>query len=504
MKNQKLTLTLLFCMLCLCFSMSVSAATKYTVKFVDTFDGKETVLSTQSVEKNKAATAPSNIPSHKGFAFSKWSTKYNKITKNLTVKAVYKQTHTLVYFVDSSTDTTKNIFYLNGKKQSIKGKFLTKEPKYFEMNAKVVASDFPNLSEKTGYTLKYWTGLKVGQIIKKPQILVAKPNYVANSYTIIFDEGDGGTGKMTNKKVTYGKTITLPANTFKKTGYTFSHWVGSDGKTYTNKQKVSNLTSEKNGTFTLNAQWMPIPVYKIAYDSDETTAPEVSVLTYGSNNGYRNYKIEPYPYSYHEEIHHTTAINSETGETTTYYWVERVNDPDTEDVVYKNNIQDEKHRYRVIGYGYSNAVLKDIKNVKYQNNPSEFTENNAFTVKNPTRMLYTFDKWKDEETGKTYKTYKITKGTSKDKKLIALWTPKKYTVTVKYGRFTKKFTTDITHGQENLFNTIFSKEQKPNYCFYTSKGYAYIYDSTIFDLLIENCVNNKDQKSFTINIEGIK
>ena len=77
MKHQKLTLSLLFCILCMCFTFSVSAATtKYTVKFVDIFDGKEKVISTQSAEKNQEATEPTRIPTHKGYEFSKWSTKF--------------------------------------------------------------------------------------------------------------------------------------------------------------------------------------------------------------------------------------------------------------------------------------------------------------------------------------------------------------------------------------------------------------------------------------------
>ena len=498
MRHKKITLTLLFCMLCLCFTMSISAATEYTVKFVDTFDGKETVLSSQSVEKNKAATAPSNIPNHKGFAFSKWSTKYNKITKNLTVKAIYKQTHAIVYFVDK-TEKTKNIFYLNGKKQTITGKILTKEPKYYEVNAKVTASDFPNLSEKTGYTLKNWTGIKVGQIFKKPTILVAKPNYIPNSYTIVFNGGDDSKGKMAGKKVSYGKKITLPANAFKKSGYTFEYWDGSDGKTYTNKQKVSNLIGEQNGTITLTAHWKPLPTYTITYKSDETT---VSDLMYIREEKFRFYdfwlakgKRPDHCVSFKgpdaNGLYHAMSWGFLSFSFNPTY-------------IYKNDIEDDDHKYELKLSGIDDQVIDHLMGYTFYSNPEQYNANSKFTVKNPIRDFYEFDKWVDEKTKKSYKTYTIKKGTKGNKTLIAKWKPTKFTVTVKDGKSTKKFVTDISHSQQNLFKTIFSKAQMPTKYCYTIDDRYFDTNSTILDLLLTNLEKTNNSTKFTIVIDGKK
>ena len=100
MVKHKSLLVLLFCVLTLCFTFTVHATTRYTVRFVDTFDGETVVLNTQAVEKGKAAHVPSKIPTHKGFEFSKWSTSFNKVNKNLVIKAIYKQTQSIIDFIN--------------------------------------------------------------------------------------------------------------------------------------------------------------------------------------------------------------------------------------------------------------------------------------------------------------------------------------------------------------------------------------------------------------------
>ena len=408
MKHQKLTLTLLFCILCMCFTFSVSAATKYTVKFVDTFDGKETVLSTQSVEKNKAATAPTNIPSHKGFAFSKWSTKFNKITKNMTVKAIYKQTHTIVYFVDK-TESKKNVFYLNGKKQTVTGKLLSETPKYFDTKTAVKASDLPKLKKKTGYTSTNWIGIKAGQTFKSPKTIVAKAKYVPISYTIVYVGGDGATGKMAKKKVSYGKTITLAGNSFKKKGYVFQNWTGSDGKIYNNKAKVKNLSTTANGVFTMTANW-GVQTYSLTYKPGVNEVIEKQA-----------------PYTYHTKKIKRTIIYkfTETGNESTKTEVEKlkVKDSDTPDIFYKGEAT-ETNRFRRIDKKTKKGVMDEVF---MSENPSSYKTSDTFIIKNPIRTFYEFKGWKDSKTGKVTKDLCVA-GLTGNKKFTATWTKKKYTV----------------------------------------------------------------------------
>ncbi|HHW31844.1 MAG TPA: InlB B-repeat-containing protein, partial [Clostridiaceae bacterium] len=67
---------------------------KYTVTFLDWDD---TVLKTQEVEYGKGATAPVS-PAREGYTFKGWDTDFNRVTGNLTVRAIYEANKLSVYF----------------------------------------------------------------------------------------------------------------------------------------------------------------------------------------------------------------------------------------------------------------------------------------------------------------------------------------------------------------------------------------------------------------------
>ena len=97
----------------------------------------------------------------------------------------------------------------------------------------------------------------------------------AYTYTIYFNGNGSTSGTMSNMyNLKYGTSYTLNANVYKKqytisfdenyeditsteitSNYTFSHWYGSDGNTYENKETVSNLVSTNGGSFTMSALW---------------------------------------------------------------------------------------------------------------------------------------------------------------------------------------------------------------------------------------------------------
>lgn len=86
------------------------------------------------------------------------------------------------------------------------------------------------------------------------------------TYNIAFDT-NSGTGSMSEITVTYDKEITLPENTFRKTGYPFAGWnLSADGKgaSYGDKATVMNLTATDGETVTLYAQWT-VSVYYIRF-----------------------------------------------------------------------------------------------------------------------------------------------------------------------------------------------------------------------------------------------
>ena len=114
---------------------------------------------------------------------------------------------------------------------------------------------------KKGYTLKGWYTKKSGGSKIKTSTKVTKnvtyyARWTANKYKIKFDK-NGGKGKMKTLSATYGKSVKLTANAFKKSKYKFAGWAkAKNGKVkYKNKAKVKNLASKNGKTVTLYAVW---------------------------------------------------------------------------------------------------------------------------------------------------------------------------------------------------------------------------------------------------------
>ncbi len=103
-----------------------------------------------------------------------------------------------------------------------------------------------------------------------------------NTYYVEFlSNGENTTGAMNKQTMTYDEITALTKNTFKRSKYLFNGWnTKSDGtgskinaksddanKNYSDEEKVSNLTTEKNGTVKLYAQWTPT-TYTVTYDQN--------------------------------------------------------------------------------------------------------------------------------------------------------------------------------------------------------------------------------------------
>ncbi len=158
-----------------------------------------------------------------------------------------------------SRDDYKISYVLNGGKKN-------QNPAGYSITSPTIQLKKP---VKTGYTFGGWylnaacsKGKKVTKIATGTTgniTLYAK--WTANKYTIKF-KGNGATsGSLKSKTYTYGKSYRLPANKFKKKGYTFKGWAISAKKAkkgivaYKNKANIRNLTSKNKGTKTLYAVW---------------------------------------------------------------------------------------------------------------------------------------------------------------------------------------------------------------------------------------------------------
>lgn len=89
----------------------------------------------------------------------------------------------------------------------------------------------------------------------------------AHSYKVEFKGYRAESGSMSTLSCKYGKSYTLPANAFKKRGYTFVGWntkTDGSGRSFKDGESVKNLTAVDGNTLTLYTQWEKTQ-YKIVY-----------------------------------------------------------------------------------------------------------------------------------------------------------------------------------------------------------------------------------------------
>jgi uncharacterized repeat protein (TIGR02543 family) len=116
---------------------------------------------------------------------------------------------------------------------------------------------------KTGYSFAGWklgeTVYPVSDIIEVTDNLTLTAQWTPNTYTVQFDaNAENATGEMADLTLTYDQEGTLTKNAYTRAGYTFTGWEDGDGATYSDENRVRNLTAEKDETATLYAQWAPI------------------------------------------------------------------------------------------------------------------------------------------------------------------------------------------------------------------------------------------------------
>lgn len=128
-------------------------------------------------------------------------------------------------------------------------------------------------ASKTGYTFGGWyreasfqtrvTSIPAGN--EEDVTLYAK--WTPIRYTVNFD-ANGGDGSPSQASVSYDETLTLPGDSFSRTGYVLTGWNTAQdgtGTAYESRQEVVNLLSVQGASETLYAQWRPI-TYRVEFD----------------------------------------------------------------------------------------------------------------------------------------------------------------------------------------------------------------------------------------------
>ena len=177
------------------------------------------------------------------------------------------QTHTITYILNGGMNNSAN-------------------PTSFTTGAGAVNLFNPS---RTGYQFEGWyteesfmnSITTISSDTDQDVTLYAK--WKANTYRIYFNRNGGTAGSMPLQNVSYGVETELTTNQYTRAGYTFAGWntnAAGTGTSYSDAQKIENLTTVNGATITLYAQWAT-RTYKITYKL----------------NGGRNHKSNPSSYN---------------------------------------------------------------------------------------------------------------------------------------------------------------------------------------------------------------
>ena len=122
-----------------------------------------------------------------------------------------------------------------------------------------------NAALSKGYKWSKWTGTHNTSTekytFKMPADNVTdKANATPIAYMVKYDGNNATEGSMASSRHTYNVEQSLTANEYTKAGYTFEGWntkADGTGTSYTDQQKVKNLSSKDGATIILYAQWTP-------------------------------------------------------------------------------------------------------------------------------------------------------------------------------------------------------------------------------------------------------
>ncbi len=263
--------------------------------------------------------------------------------------------------------------------------------------------------------------------------------WTPNTYTVKFDGNGATSGLMEDQKMTYGTAANLKENKFSKTGYTFAGWkksgLGND-TVYADKQSVSNLTTQGNGTVTLIAQWTANPYTVTFYANNGTQDKITQNLTYDTAGNLATNTFEKTGYEFKGW---STTANGEV-EYTDGQEVTNLPGADSGSVALYA-VWKVKTYQVTLNAGEGSCTPTEIT-VTYD---SEYG-----TLPTPTRTGYTFDGW-------YYNGSKITSTTTvsvaSNHTLTAKWTAKTYTVTLNAGEGSCT-PTEITVTYDSAYGTL--------------------------------------------------
>ena len=273
------------------------------------------------------------------------------------------------------------------------------------------------LEENTSYEFAVYAVDGVGNKSSESKISVTTKGNEAEtiSYSIIYNL-NGGENSSENPTSYTNTTPTITLKNPTRTGYTFKGWYSDS--TFT--EKMENIPKGSKGDKVFYAKWSAHE-YSIAFKGNENTSGSMKTLLdrqYGTEYILSKNTFKRTGYTF------AGWNTKKDGSGTAYADKASVKNLTATDGKKVTLYAQWKLKTYSITY-----VLKDGENSS--KNPTAYTiETSKITLKNPSRIGYTFAGWyKDEDYTKRVKTIK--KGSYGNKTLYAKWTAEKYDIKYK-------------------------------------------------------------------------
>ena len=346
-------------------------------------EGKK-YIDDQKINYGENALKPNTNPSKIGYTFKYWSLKENgekyefstKITKNITLYAVYEINKYTVTYINEGTEYHKETALYGSVVTSIQN------------------------PTKEGYTFTGWytkDNEKVSYPITVTKNMTLYSKYEINSYKVSYY--NEGKKYIDDQKINYGENALKPNTDPSKIGYTFKYWsLKENGEEYEFSTKITK-------DITLYAVY-EINKYTVTYINEETEYHK-ETAEYGSV---------------------VTSIQNPTKEGYTFIgWYNENNEKVTHPITVTENItlhsKYEINTYTVIFYHNNEKYVEDQR--------VNYGESAVKPSIDPTKEDYNFSGWLIKGTNNKYD---FTSKVTKDIELESSFTAKPtYTVTFKIG-----------------------------------------------------------------------
>lgn len=267
-----------------------------------------------------------------------------------------------------------------------------------------------------------------------------------HSYKVQFKGYRADSGSMSTISCKYGRSYTLPANTFKKRGYTFVGWntkCDGSGRSFKNSEAIKNLTAVDGNTLTLYTQWTKTQ-YKINYQLSGGTNNAKNPTSYNLTTNTitlkgaarKGYIFEGWysDSSYTKQV--TTIPKGSVGNKTLYA---------------KWSLREYKINYNFNGGSYSGALT-----TRY------YVTSDNIVLPTPVKTGYKFAGWYRSSDFSGARVYNFNTGSYGTINVYAKWIPITYTVVFNGNGADGGYTGSMTCTYDQVYNV-------PN-CGFTKSG----------------------------------